>query len=119
MHQVVQAHQSVCELHGTITNLRVAFLKTINVRAGERDNQRSSGIQFVEPIDRLGAAPSMQSNHRIERFLVVSFRNRYVMAEFPDQTRPAHGSISVAGLGLFVCGCNQANLHGSTIKANH
>ena len=109
--QVVQADQGVGHVHGEQRRLGVAFLETVDVGAGEGDDQRAPGMAFAEAVNGPGAAPGVQGDHGVGRFVLVGHGDAHPVPQVPEDAGPAHRRRAVSRAGLFFRRGNQANLH--------
>src|SRR3546814_3196298 len=80
-HQVVQADQQVGAIHRAMRRRGVAFLKPVDVRAGEAEDQRPVGITLAEVAHRVRAPPGVDRHHEVGRCAVVMPRHRHAMVE--------------------------------------
>jgi hypothetical protein len=68
----------------------------VEIRSGERDDERPIGMKLVETADRVGAAPRMQGDQDIAPPVIVTLAYPHPVAELLENSGPAQGGDAIA-----------------------
>src|SRR5262245_8834912 len=84
---------------------------SVNVGAGEDDDERSRGMQIMKAPNRVVAAPGMERDQQIAALVVIDLCHAHAMPEFSQNTGPAQGGDFVAVVDLERRGCDELDVH--------
>jgi hypothetical protein len=111
---IMQAHESVRDVHGCERCLRVRVLEAIDVGAGKQHHDRPVGMRGCELTDGRSASPGMNRHQQISTKMLAGITVRFdlhPMAERAQNARPAHRRDSIATARLFCCRGDHGNVH--------
>src|SRR5438270_9334672 len=111
--EAVQSHKAIGKLQGAKRRLRIFDYVVIDIRAAELKDERARWIARLETVDRAGAAPGMNSNHRIGRLIGIVGGDRHAVAELSQNACPALCRNAVAGACTRSWWRDKDDLHGS------
>jgi hypothetical protein len=70
--------------------------EAVNIRAGQRDNDRLVWMKLMKIRNRTRAAPGVQRNHDVSGFACIFYCHAYAMAKPAQNVRPAHRGRAIA-----------------------
>jgi hypothetical protein len=95
--QAVQYNKPVRQFHRAQRRLGLGTDVMVDIGAAELKNERPRRIADLEAAYRVGAAPRMNGDHRIEALVSIVGRDNHVMAEPSQNARPAQRRDRIAG----------------------
>ena len=88
--EFLQRHQPIGAFQRVQGRYGIAIDVVVNVGPAQTDDQRPLRVLIAKAPDALRAAPGVQRDHQICRRVVVANGNVNVVAQFAQDSRPAH-----------------------------
>ena len=95
--KLLERDQAIGACERVQSRRRIAVDVVIDVGATQSDDQRPIRVMLAKIPDAVGAAPCVQRDHQIRRRSLVPVGDLNLMAEFPQDPRPACGRGPIPG----------------------
>src|SRR5215475_14288448 len=104
----LENYQAACEFERLLRPSAFRQI-TVEVRAGQRDDQWPAGTFTAPTFDRVVTAKRVQGNEQVVRLVFICLRDCYAMSELSQNLRPAQRRDAIAVSRARWSGCDDAN----------